>query len=116
MERDMRRQLITEHAVRKAYEITGNGERVTWPEQLEEDVVVSVGDSVNITNRTSPGLSALAATSMLVGGLGLGAAATQFLAGDGQQAIQPPAQTQPSTDNRSLQTGLSVERGGAIIE
>ena len=112
VERDARRQLVTEYAIQKAYELTGAGQTAAWP--LEDDVAVSVGDSVSITNRTSPGMSALAAASMLIGGLGLGAAATQYLAGDAQQAVQPPAVTQPATDNRSLQTGLSVERGGAL--
>ena len=114
MEKGIRGQLITEHAVKKAYELTGNGQQTKWPEQLEEDLAVSVGDTVNYTTHTEGGLSKMAAAAMLVGGLGLGAAATQFLGGEAQQVVQPPAVIQPATDNRSLQTGLSVERGGAL--
>lgn len=114
LDKDARRQHITEHAVMKAYEITGTGDKASLHKQLEEDLSVSVGDTVNYTTHTEGGLSKMAATAMLVGGLGLGAAATQFLGGDAQQAVQPPAVTQPATDNRSLQTGLEVERGGAL--
>lgn len=114
MEKDIRRQHVTEHAIQKAYEITGNGQKVDWPAQLEEEVAVSVGDTLNVTNNTPAGSSLLTAASLLLGGLGMGAAAVSYLGRDAAPAASVPAIVQPAEDDRRLETGLSVERGGAL--
>jgi len=125
MEMHTRGRHISEYAIRKAYEAVGRGETPEWPKPLEEDVSVTIGDTIHYhqtsgdtTTQSTPrppaqpsGLSKLGTAALAAGALGVGVpagmVASHLLRDD------PPAITIPKD---GLETGLTVERGGALRE
>lgn len=128
VEKDTRRQAVTEHAIRKAYELVGAGPVAQWP--LEgDDMAVNVGDNVTIT--PSSGLAAISAAALAIGGLGAGVPAGLLVAkmlADPPPVVQqlepapvasppatPPPLPGPATDHDTqYDFGIGVTPGGAL--
>lgn len=107
-----RSRLISEHAVKKAYEFAGAGQQASWPAALEEDMAVTIGDTVHYHQPAAQSKTSKLATAGLVAaalGLGVpaGIAASNYLTKDEPTPVVAPA-------NVGLQTGLTVQRGGAL--
>lgn len=95
LEKDGRRQLVAEHAVRAAYRVAGGKELPEFPAGLEEDMSVNVGDQIHYHHAAPQpaGLSPLGklgvAAALATGGAGAGVVASQWLS-------QPPAAVAPA--------------------